>query len=235
MRLFTAGTIGCVIVGAALLLGGPARAGTAAGRYPAMAPLEQYQMPAEAEIALARSAAPRSISDGAAVMVLTSKGYQPVVDGGNGFVCLVVRSWFGGPDSDEFWNPRLRAPNCFNAASAQSVVRNYVEKTRWVLAGASRVEISARTKEALASRRFVPPAPGAMTYMMSKDQITSDADGHWHPHLMFFVANSPPKAWGANLPGTNVYGDQIDPDAFTIYLVPVGTWSDGEADVSRGH
>jgi hypothetical protein len=45
--------------------------------YPAMATLSQYLMPDEkAEIALARSAAPASISDGAEVMVLGRAGYR---------------------------------------------------------------------------------------------------------------------------------------------------------------
>ena len=43
--------------------------------YPAMAPLDQYLMPDESsEIALARSAAPASISDAAEVMVLGRNG-----------------------------------------------------------------------------------------------------------------------------------------------------------------
>ena len=38
--------------------------------YPAMAPIEQYRMDRDAEIALARSAAPASISKDASVMVM---------------------------------------------------------------------------------------------------------------------------------------------------------------------
>ena len=42
--------------------------------YPAMAPLDQYQIADEkSEVALARSAAPGSISDGAEVMVLDTR------------------------------------------------------------------------------------------------------------------------------------------------------------------
>jgi len=28
---------------------------------------------------------------------------------------------------------------------------------------------------------------GSMCYMLSRDQYLSDANGHWHPHLMFFL------------------------------------------------
>ncbi len=62
--------------------------------YPRMAPLAQYLTPqSRAEIALARSAAPSSISLHATVLVLTSSGYRVVQTGSNGFTCLVERSW----------------------------------------------------------------------------------------------------------------------------------------------
>jgi hypothetical protein len=45
-----------------------------------------------AEIALARSAAPDAISRDAEVLVLGRNGYQTAVTGKNGFVCVVERS-----------------------------------------------------------------------------------------------------------------------------------------------
>ena len=72
---------------------GAARARTPQHAYPSMAPLEQYLMAdRNAEIALARSAAPPSISRDAEVMVLGSHGYETAVKGKNGFVCIVERS-----------------------------------------------------------------------------------------------------------------------------------------------
>jgi hypothetical protein len=54
--------------------------------------LDQYLIPDEkAEIALARSAAPASISDKAEVMVLRRDGYATAVKGSNGFTCIVER------------------------------------------------------------------------------------------------------------------------------------------------
>ncbi len=82
-----------------------ARAQAAKAPYPAMAPLDQYLIPDEkAEIALARSAAPASISDAAEVMVLRRDGYATAVKGSNGFVCIVERSWAKPTDDPEFWN-----------------------------------------------------------------------------------------------------------------------------------
>src|SRR5579871_1496231 len=72
--------------------------------YPAMAPLDQYLMSDEkSEIALARSAAPASISDAAEVMVLQRGGYKIAATGTNGFLCLVERSWGQGTEEAEFW------------------------------------------------------------------------------------------------------------------------------------
>ena len=89
-----------------------AQAGKAA--YPVMATLDQYLISDEkSEIALARSAAPGSISDGAEVMVLGREGYKTAVKGTNGFLCIVERSWGSSTDQTEFWNPKIRAPHCF--------------------------------------------------------------------------------------------------------------------------
>src|SRR4029077_1055519 len=90
-----------------------ARAQDEKASYPAMAPLDQYLMPdRNSEIALARSAAPASVSDGAEVMVLGPKGYTTAVKGTNGFLCIVERSWGAATDSPDFWNPKVRAPIC---------------------------------------------------------------------------------------------------------------------------
>src|SRR5579864_1397245 len=70
------------------------------GAYPAMAPLDQYLISDEkSEIALARSAAPGSISEGAEVMVLGRAGYKTAVKGSNGFLCIVERSWAQSEDN----------------------------------------------------------------------------------------------------------------------------------------
>ena len=82
--------------------------------YPNMASLDQYLMDRDAEIALARSAAPPSIAKDATVMVLGKHGYETVVEGTNGFVCMVGRTWTDGFDRPEFWNPKNRGPACYN-------------------------------------------------------------------------------------------------------------------------
>src|SRR5713101_4196957 len=76
--------------------------------YPSMASLDQYLMDRNAEIAMARSAAPAAISRDAEVSVLGRHGYETAVPGKNGFVCIVARGWMSPFDAPQFWNPKLR-------------------------------------------------------------------------------------------------------------------------------
>jgi hypothetical protein len=191
-----------------------------------MAPINEYRVSSRSEeIALARSAAPASISADADVLVLGDHGFETAVKGKNGFVCLVERSWFASFSDPGFWNSRIRGPDCLNASAASTVLPANLEKTQWALAGLSKAEMLARTKTSAAAHQT--PASGSMGYMMSKQQQLSDSDGHWHPHLMFFQPHTATSAWGANLPGSPVMGAETNPDEPTIFFVPVDKWSDG--------
>ena len=109
--------------------GGQAVAQAAKAAYPAMAPLDQYLISDEqSEIALARSAAPSSISDGGEVMVLGREGYKTAAKGTNGFLCIVERSWAQGTDEAEFWNPKIRAPHC-STRKPRGALRRSIERT----------------------------------------------------------------------------------------------------------
>jgi len=155
--------------------------------YPAMAPLYQYLISDEkSEVALARSAAPASISDEADVMVLGREGYKTVVKGANGFLCIVERSWAQDEKDSEFWNPKMRAPHCFNPQATRSFAPIYLMKTRLVLAGKSKSEIAQAIATALDKKELPALEPGAMAYMMSKQQYLNDRGKNWHPHVMFF-------------------------------------------------
>jgi hypothetical protein len=198
-----------------------------------MAPLEQYLMPAADEIALARSAAPPSISGAATVLVLGAHGYTTAAKGTNGFTCMVERGWeadFGNP---EFWDTRVRGPLCFNAEAARTVMPSHIERTDWALAGVSMDQMKERArKSALAN---AVPAPGAMCFMMSKDQRLTGADGHWHPHLMFYLPAKGVASWGANMAGSPVLGGPGDPEPVVTYMIPVTKWSDGSPAMEMTH
>ncbi|MGH8202722.1 MAG: hypothetical protein ACREVO_20530 [Steroidobacteraceae bacterium] len=196
--------------------------------YPKMAPLAQYLAANRAsEVALARSAVPKSIGDHASVLVLEKDGYATVVKGSNGFVCFVGRSWANDFDNDEFWNPRVRTPQCWNAVAASSLLQDYLNRTKWVLSGVSRDEMAARTKAAFSTHEIGPPAPGSVAYMLSKHQYINDATPAWHPHVMFFVPATDGTPWGANVPGGPLYSTTSSAEPVTTYFLVVPRWSDG--------
>lgn len=199
--------------------------------YPSMAPLDQYLMSdRNAEIAMARSAAPDAISLDATVLVFGKQGYETASAGKNGFTCLVERSWMSPLDSPEFWNPKLRGPICYNPPAVRSVLPYTFHRTKLVLAGQSKAQMKESIKAALARKELPMPEPGAMSYMMSKDGYLGDAVAHWHPHLMFHIPKTDGVSWGANLPGSPVLlnDDFLDvPEPETIFMMLVNHWSDG--------
>ncbi len=209
----------------------------AAGRqepYPAMAPIGQYLIASQAEIALARSAAPASIADNAEVRVLGQHGYETAVKGTNGFVCFVGRSWDVGFENPQFWNPKIRAPQCANATAARSAYPRYFTRTERVLFGASKAELQKREAADWASGALKEPEAGAVCYMMSKGGYLSDsAGGPWHPHVMYIAPRTADAAWGANFPGSPVASDSGSYEHMTIFFVVVPNWSDGTAAPSH--
>ena len=78
-------TIGFALV---IALGcGVSNAAAQTDKCPRMAATGQYLMEKNAEIQLARSAAPDSISRDATILVLGRPGYETAVEGKNAFVC----------------------------------------------------------------------------------------------------------------------------------------------------
>lgn len=198
--------------------------------YPNMAPLDQYLMAdRDAEIALARSAAPDAISRDAKVVVLGRHGYETAVEGKNGWVCVVERAWMSPFDSPEFWNPKLRGPECFNPAAVRFVLPATYKRTEIVLAGLPKAEVIKQLTTAYARKELPAFEPGGMCYMMSKQAYLTDEGDHDLAHLMFY--EPPGTNWGADLPNSPVMlginGNAVIP--FTVFIVPVGKWSDGTA------
>ncbi len=202
-------------------------------QYPSMAPLDQYLIAdRNAEIALARSAAPTSISRDATVLVFEKSGYQTVVEGKNGFTCLVERSWMSPFDRPEFWNPKMRGPICYNPAAVRTILPYTLNRTKLVLAGLSKAQMRESITSAVGKNELPMPEAGAMSYMMSKEGNLGDSVGHWHPHLMFHVPKTDDASWGADLTGSPVLYDNEHrdvPEPETIFMIPVVHWSDGTA------
>ena len=201
--------------------------------YPSMASIEQYLMPdRNAEIALARSAAPAAISSDAKILVLGWRGYETAIEGRNGFVCMVERSWTSPFNSAEFWNPRIRVPQCFNPAAARSILPLTFKRTEMVLAGLSKAQMIDSIKAGFDNKELPAPEPGAMCYMMSRAGYLNDAVGHYVPHLMFYFPLTDKSSWGADLPDSPVTLNpqfRDGPEPITEFVIPVGKWSDGTA------
>jgi hypothetical protein len=192
-----------------------------------MAPTEQYLIPNRAdEIALARSAGPPSISGDAQVLVLGAHGYETAATGKNGFVCFVARSWAAGSEDPDFWNPKLRAPNCFNPVAARTKLPQYLKRTEWALTGATREQVIKRAGDAIAAHVFAAPEAGAFSFMLSKGGYLGDeAGGPWLPHVMLFVPHGQLQVWGANEAGSPILGQEGSESA--VLFIPVRSWSDG--------
>jgi hypothetical protein len=211
-----------VVLGTAYL----AMAQDAKTTYPSMAPIEQYLMDRTAEIALARSAAPESISGDAEVLVLGRHGFETAVKGKNGFVCIVERSWTSTPDPD-FWNPKVRTPICFNAAAARSFLLRNIKRTDLILAGRTQAQTDETIAAAVDKKELPAMEPGAMCYMMPKQGYGGDSVEHWPAHLMFFYSRTDPATWGANLPGSPIFAMSDTREHLTMFAVAVQRWSDG--------
>jgi len=213
-----------------LAAAGQARAQGSPISYPEMAPVDEYLMAdRNAEIALARSAAPEAISRDAKILVLGQHGYETAIEGKNGFVCVVERAWMSPFDRPEFWNPKIRGPICFNPPAAHSILPLTYKRTQMILAGKSKAQIIDAFKAAYEKKELPALEAGAMSYMMSKEAYLTDADDHNVAHLMFYTPLMGGAAWGADLPNSRVRLTPQFKDAppIDVFIVPVGRWSDG--------
>jgi hypothetical protein len=192
-----------------------------------MAPIDQYLMTDQgAEIALARTAAPESISRDAEVLVLGRHGFETAVKGKNGFVCIVGRSWTSAADAD-FWDPNVRVPMCVNAAAARSYLLRITKIAELALAGRTLVQVNQAIAAAIAKKKLPPMESGAMCYMMGKQGFGGESAPHWPSHLMFFYSDTDPATWGANLPGSPVVAMSDPTEHLTQFVIPTQKWADG--------
>lgn len=204
-------------------------------QYPNMAPLDQYLMDRDAEIALARSAAPEAIARNATILVLGRHGYETAFKGKNGFVCVVER-WMLPFDKPDFWNPKVHLPLCMNPPGARSHLPLTFKAAELALAGASTTQMADRLKAAYANKELPPPEHGSMCYMMSKQQNFGDNIGNaGDPHLMFWFPQGEQMDWGADASDSPVDVHQYSPQPITEFTISVSKWSDGTAVVATQH
>src|SRR6266446_6055452 len=141
-------------------------------KYP---PIEQYLMPQPDEIALAKTAAPANISERATIKVLTRSGFEVAQQGDNGSVCMVMRG-FSAPTytpvqfRDLVYDPTVRAPICFTAVAARTVMPYYELRTKLGLEGRNPNEIAERVAVAYARGELPKRDQVSFAYMWSARQ-----------------------------------------------------------------
>ena len=193
-------------------------------KYP---PLSEYMMTPEAEIALARSAAPENVSAHATVKILTASGFKVAAQGDNGSVCIVMRG-FSAPTytpaqfREIVYDPTIRAPICFTAPAARIVMPYYELRTRVAMEGKGPDQI-AESVQAAYVKGDLPRRDGvSFAYMWSADQNLGPGIGHWHPHMMIFCPY-----YENSMVGGNEFGSllpQVSDDAgtpFTVVVIPI--------------
>lgn len=145
------------------------------------------------EIALALSAAPAHLVEGAAVQVRTAGGYQLARPGTNGFTCLV-----------EHEDPRTVEPVCYDATGTAAFLPIANAREQWRTAQLTEEEIGRRIADGFHSGTFRGPAGPGVAYMLAPHQTVRDeASGEivpFVPHLMFYAPNATSAALGLETP-----------------------------------
>jgi hypothetical protein len=218
-----------VASGAVILLSAANILSSAEGQtqYP---PLGDYMMPRDAEIALARSAAPANISDHATIKVFNESGFEVAIEGDNGFICMVMRSWSAPTYTpvaflDFVYYAPLRAPICFNPVAAETTMLYYELRTELGLQGKNPDEIADGIESAYAKGELPRIETVSFAYMWSADQDLGPGIGHWHPHMMVFTPYHENSMLGGNKFGGMlpfVSDDAGTPFAVTVIPVDEG-------------
>ena len=123
-------------------------------------------------------------------------------------------------------------PICFNASAARSYLPLVIKRTNVVLAGKTKEQLSGEMKAAFEGNQIPAIEPGSIAYMLSKRGYLGDQAGHWHPHIMIYISEEEPAKWGANLPGSPIFGSTDQTDRVSVFFIPVRKWSDGSPDLS---
>ena len=131
-------------------------------KYP---PLSEYMMARDAEIALAKSAAPDYVSDHATIKIFTASGFQTAHEGDNGFVCMVMRGFTGAPTFTPVqvrayinYDAKTRAPICLDPLAARTLLPYYELRTKLGLEGKTAEQIAEGVQAAYAKGE-IPNAP----------------------------------------------------------------------------
>lgn len=203
------------------------QAASVRGQNPQYPPVSEYMMTPEAEVALARSAAPANISERATIKVLATSGYQVAREGDNGFVCMVMRGWSAPTYTpaqfrDLVYDPKVHAPICFNPAASRTVMPYYELRSKLAMESKTPEQIAEGLQAAYVKGKLPKREGVSFAYMWSADQYLASGVGHWHPHMMVFAPYYENSMLGGNpfgAPLPLVTDDAGTP--FAVVVIPV--------------
>jgi hypothetical protein len=174
------------------------------------------------EIALARSAAPESVSDAATIWLLRNGTFVPAIEGSNGNHCLTMRSY-----------PKSVEPLCYDAEAARTIMPIEIRRFELRNHGLGWSEIDARIDEEIRRGSLNLPDRPAMSYMLSSAQDLYAPDGrhvgNWKPHIMLYTPGLSNEDIGLTAQGTDFMqmAESGRPIAHLIVVVPDFVEPDG--------
>jgi len=162
----------------------------------------------EIEVAMALSAAPEHLRNGAGVYALDTQGFVKVRESTNGFTCIVNRD-----------HPVNLKPTCYDAEGTATILPKVVQIGAWMMAGKSMDEIRQLVADGFKSGTFISPRRPGVAYMLSGDiknfNPQTGRAGSFPPHVMFYAPNLTNADIGSK-------GDGSDGMPFIAYQGPHG-------------
>ena len=139
-------------------------------------------MAREAEVALARSAAPADISARARVWVWNGSRYVVADSGSSSVNCYVSRQWVPSVE-----------PHCLDEEASATILPILMRKVELYAQGKTDADVEREIADRIQAGDFRLPSRPAVTYMMSAAQDlvggNGTAVGAWQPHLMIYYPN----------------------------------------------
>ncbi len=143
---------------------------------------ESTKLTMACEEALALSALPARLRDGASVYTLTGSEFELTRKGKGEFTCLVARN-----------HATAIIPQCADAEGADTVIPGIIKRTEWTLAGVDAKEQESRFERLASEGVFRAPERSGINYMMSNFNFIWNAQQeetmHVGPHVMYYAPN----------------------------------------------
>lgn len=178
-------------------------------------PAKPEVLPLETEIALALSAAPDHLKDGAGVYALEADGFVKIRDSKNHFTCIVNRD-----------HPLNRKPTCYDEEGTATILPMVVFVGNEMLHGTAMDEINREVADGFKSGRFISPRRPGVAYMLSHEIRNYNPQtgqvNPFPPHIMFYAPNLSAEDIGSSGPNTDglPFIGYHGPTGFMIVVVP---------------